>query len=72
MMIQPEWPNLRKINTEKGTSEYVGTALHLGGDALLSSLGRRIHHAAGSQWGNKKYMCMKHLKATAHDAFIAG
>ena len=27
---------------------------------------------AGTQWGNKKYMNMKHLEATMDDASIAG
>jgi len=27
---------------------------------------------AGSQWGNKKYMNMKHLEATFEDASFAG
>ena len=27
---------------------------------------------AGTQWGNKKYMNMKHLEATLEDASIAG
>jgi hypothetical protein len=32
----------------------------------------RLRHVAGTQWGNKKYMNMKHLEAAAEDAFIAG
>ena len=28
----------------------------------------RLRHAAGTQWGNKKYMNMKHLKAVMDDA----
>ena len=31
----------------------------------------RLRHVAGTQWGNKKYMNMKHLEA-ALDASIAG
>ena len=31
----------------------------------------RLRHVAGTQWGNKKYMNMKHLEATVEDAFIA-
>ena len=33
---------------------------------------RRLRHVAGTQWGNKKYMNMKHLKAALDDASIAG
>ena len=32
----------------------------------------RLRHVAGTQWGNKKYMNMKHLEATMDDASIAG
>ena len=32
----------------------------------------RDSHVAGSQWGNKKYMNMKHLEAAIEDASIAG
>jgi len=29
-------------------------------------------HVAGTQWGNKKYMNMKHLEAICEDASAAG
>ena len=32
----------------------------------------RLRHVAGTQWGCKKYMNMKHLEAVLDDAFIAG
>jgi hypothetical protein len=32
----------------------------------------RLRHVAGTQWGNKKYMNMKHLEATLEGASIAG
>ena len=32
----------------------------------------RAIHVAGTQWGNKKYMNMRHLEAVADDADIAG
>ena len=32
----------------------------------------RLRHVAGTQWGCKKYMNMKHLEAALDDAFIAG
>ena len=31
----------------------------------------RLRHVAGTQWGNKKYMNMKHLEAALEDASIA-
>ena len=32
----------------------------------------RLRHAAGTQWGCKKYMNMKHLEAALDGAPIAG
>ena len=32
----------------------------------------RLCHVAGTQWGNKKYMNMKHLEATLEDVSMAG
>ena len=32
----------------------------------------RLRHVAGTQWGNKKYMNMKHLEAALEDVSIAG
>ena len=31
----------------------------------------RLRHVASTQWGNKKYMNMKHLEATLKEASIA-
>lgn len=42
------------------------------GNSALMLVGARLHHVAGTQWGNKKYMDMKHLKVTIEDASIAG
>ena len=32
----------------------------------------RLRHVAGTQWGTKKYMNMKHLEDALEDASIAG
>ena len=32
----------------------------------------QLRHVAGTQWGNKKYMSMKHLEALLDDASLAG
>lgn len=32
----------------------------------------RLRHVAGTQWGNKKYMNMKHLKTLQDDVSLAG
>lgn len=42
------------------------------GSSALMLVCARLRHVAGTQWGNKKYMNMKHLEATADDALIAG
>ena len=42
------------------------------GNSTLMLVCARLRHVAGTQWGNKKYMNMKHLEATLYDASIAG
>ena len=42
------------------------------GNSALMLVCARLRHVAGAQWGNKKYMNMKHLEATIEDASIAG
>ncbi|MPN44042.1 hypothetical protein SDC9_191603 [bioreactor metagenome] len=42
------------------------------GESALMLVCARLRHVAGTQWGNKKYMNMKHLEASAEDAYIAG
>ena len=42
------------------------------GNSALMLVCARLHHVAGTQWGNKKYMNMKHLEAALEDASIAG
>ena len=42
------------------------------GNSALMLVCARLRHVAGTQWGNKKYMNMKHLEAALDDAFIAG
>ena len=32
----------------------------------------RLRHVAGTPWGNKKYMNMKHLEAAIEDVSMAG
>ena len=41
------------------------------GNSALMLVCARLRHVAGTQWGSKKYMNMKHLEA-ALDASIAG
>ena len=42
------------------------------GNSALMLVCARLRHVAGTQWGNKKYMNMKHLEAAMEDASIAG
>ena len=40
------------------------------GNSALMLVCARLRHVAGTQWGNKKYMNMKHLETI--DASLAG
>ena len=42
------------------------------GNSALMLVCARLRHVAGTQWGNKKYMNMKHLETAADDGSIAG
>ena len=42
------------------------------GNSALMLACARLRHVAGTQWGNKKYMSMKHLEAFQDDISIAG
>jgi len=42
------------------------------GNSALMLVCARLRHVAGTQWGNKKYMNMKHLEVAVEDASIAG
>ena len=42
------------------------------GNSALMLVCARLRYVAGTQWGCKKYMNMKHLEATLEDASIAG
>jgi putative transposase len=42
------------------------------GNSALMLVCARLRHVAGTQWGNKKYMNMKHLEATMDDDSLAG
>ena len=42
------------------------------GNSALMLVCARLRHVAGTQWGNKKYMNMKHLETAIEDVSIAG
>ena len=42
------------------------------GNSALMLVCARLRHVAGTRWGHKKYMNMKHLETALEDASIAG
>lgn len=42
------------------------------GNSALMLVCAKPHHAAGTQWGNKKHMNVKRLEAAIEEASIAG
>ena len=64
-------PYLERLNREiRRRTRVVGTFPD--GNSALMLVCARLRHVAGTQWGNKKYMNMKHLEATLEDVSIVG
>ena len=62
---------IERLNREiRRRTRVVGTFLD--GNSALMLVCARLRHVAGTQWGNKKYMNMKHLEAAFEDVSIAG
>ena len=62
---------IERLNREiRRRTRVVGTLPD--GNSALMLVCARLRHVAGTQWGCKKYMNMKHLEAVMDDAFIAG
>ena len=62
---------IERLNREiRRRTRVVGTFPD--GNSALMLVCARLRHVAGTQWGNKKYMNMKHLEAVLDDAFIVG
>ena len=62
---------IERLNREiRRRTRVVGTFPD--GNSALMLVCARLRHVAGTQWGNKKYMNMKHLEAALDDASIAG
>ena len=62
---------IERLNREiRRRTRVVGTFLD--GNSALMLVCARLRHVAGTQWGSKKYMNMKHLEAAMDDASIAG
>ena len=64
---------LKKI-TSSGSDASMLAAVKSGQDVYKRQMlvCARLRHVDGTQWGNKKYMNMKHLEAAIEDASIAG
>ena len=62
---------IERLNREiRRRTRVVGTFPD--GNSALMLVCARLRHVAGTQWGNKKYMNMKHLEAVVDDTSIAG
>ena len=62
---------IERLNREiRRRTRVVGTFPD--GNSALMLVCARLRHVAGTQWGNKKYMNMKHLEAALDDVSIAG
>ena len=73
---QEDWTRIRtnnvieRLNREiRRRTRVVGTFPD--GNSALMLVCARLRHVAGTQWGNKKYMNMKHLEAALDDVSIA-
>ena len=61
---------IERLNREiRRRTRVVGTFPD--GNSALMLVCARLRYVAGTQWGNKKYMNMKHLEAALDDASIA-
>ena len=62
---------IERLNREiRRRTRVVGTFPD--GNSALMLVCARLRHVAGTQWGSKKYMNMKHLEAALDDASVAG
>ena len=62
---------IERLNQEiRRRARVVGTFPD--GNSALMLVCARLRHVTGTQWGNKKYMNMKHLEAALDDAAVAG
>ena len=71
------WTRIRTNNViERLNQEIPRRARVVGtfpdGNSALMLVCARLRHVTGTQWGNKKYMNMKHLEAALDDAAVAG
>ena len=58
---------LAEVQRLRAENEYLKNC-----NSALMLVCARLRHVAGTQWGNKKYMNMKHLETALDDVSIAG
>ena len=62
---------IERLNREiRRRTRVVGTFPD--GNSALMLVCARLRHVAGTQWGNRKYMNIKHLEAALNTVFITG
>ena len=71
------WTRIRTNNVIKRLNQKIRCRTRVvgsfpDGNSALMLVCARLRHVAGTQWSNKKYMDMKHLKAADEDTSIAG
>ena len=71
------WTRIRTNNVIERLNREIrrrtrGVGTFPDGNSALMLVCARLRHVAGTQWGNKKYMKMKHLEAVLYDASIVG
>ena len=71
------WTRIRTNNVIERLNQDIRSRTRVvvtfpGRNSALMLVCARLRHVTGTQWGNKKYMNMKHLKAATEDVSIAG
>ena len=71
------WPRIRTNNVIERLNREIRRRTRVvgrfqDGNSALMLVCAWLRHGAGTQWGNKKYMNMKHLEVAMEDASIAG
>jgi len=71
------WTRIRTNNVIERLNQEIRRRTRVVGsfpdsNSALMLVCARLRHVAGTQWGNKKYMNMKHPEAAVEDASIAG
>lgn len=72
-----DWTRIRTNNVIERLNREIRRRIRVvgcfpDGSSALMLVCARLRHVAGTQWGNKKHMNMKHLETISEDAHIAG